>query len=116
MHTIKSILNCANYLFYCFYSFTFIDVVKKVLFNEFYLGNLTNFFQLLLTIIGVFFAYYKMLAYKRDAQIKSRMLEQDQEEREIALFFKRNEKQLKETEMMFKRFDKEFIQPFKKDE
>lgn len=113
MPHIRLFLNSVNYLFYCFYSFTFIDVVKKLIFDEFHITNVTSFFQLLLTIIGVFFAYYKMLAYKRDAKIKSKMLEQDQEEKEIALFYKRNEKQLKETELLFKRFKDELIDPFK---
>ena len=65
-----------------------------------------------MSIIGVLFAYYKIVAYKRDSKTKSKMLEQAMEEKEIELFYKRNEKQIKETQMMFAKFKKEFIDPF----
>lgn len=113
MLLIKHTLNAINYLFYCFYSFTVIDVTQKIIFNDFYLGNITNFFQLLLTVIGVFFAYFKLLAYKRDSIIKSKMLAQEAENKEIELFFKRNAKEIKETEIMFTKFGREFIDPYK---
>ena len=90
-----------NYLFYCFYSFTFIDVVFKILFDNFNLGNATNFAQFILTIIGVFFAYYKLMAYIKDSKIKSAILEQD-------LIAKRNAN-------FYNKWDHEFIDPFKKE-
>lgn len=77
MQTIKSIFNAINYIFYVFYSFTIIDVIKKVTFGEFYLSNATNLVQFGLTVIGLFFGYYKLLAYKRDSKIKSEILEQE---------------------------------------
>lgn len=101
MQTIKIFFNAINYGFYCFYSFTLIDVVRKIVFNEFYLSNATNFAQFLLTVIGVFFAYHKLRAYIRDAKIKSAMLEQD-------LIAKRNSN-------FYTKWDKEFIEPFKDD-
>ena len=113
MITIKSFVSFVNYLFCFFYGFTVIDVAQKVIYNDFYLGNITNFFQLLLTIIGVFFAYYKLMTYRRDSATKSRMLEQEAENKEIELFFKRNAKEIKETELMFTKFGNEFLDPFK---
>jgi predicted membrane protein len=113
MLIIKHTLNAINYLFYCFFGFTLIDVTQKVIYNDFYLGNITNFFQLILTIIGVFFAYYKLMTYRRDSATKSRMLEQEAENKEIELFFKRNAKEIKETELMFTKFGSEFLEPFK---
>jgi|GEM_PF-6287912 len=113
MLTIKSLVSFVNYLFCFFYGFTVIDVAQKVIYNDFYLGNITNFFQLLLTIIGVFFAYYKLRTYRRDSDTKSRMLEQEAENKEIELFFKRNAKEIKETELMFTKFGNEFLDPFK---
>jgi predicted membrane protein len=113
MLIIKYTLNSINYLFYCFFGFTLIDVTQKLIYNDFYLGNITNFFQLLLTIIGVFFAYYKLMTYRRDSATKSRMLEQEAENKEIELFFKRNAKEIKETELMFTKFGSEFLEPFK---
>ena len=113
MLIIKYTLNSINYLFYCFFGFTLIDVTQKVIYNDFYLGNITNFFQLLLTIIGVFFAYYKLLTYRRDSATKSRMLEQEAENKEIELFFKRHAKEIKEIELMFTKFGSEFLEPFK---
>lgn len=101
MLTIKSLISCVNYLFCFFYGFTVFDIIKKISADDFYLGNITNFFQLLLTIIGVLFAYYKLLTYRRDSATKSRMLEQDAENKEIELFFKRNAKEIKENEMLF---------------
>ena len=113
MLLIKYTLNAINYCFYFFYGFTIIDVAQKVLYNDFYLGNLTNFFQLILTIIGVFFAYFKLQAYRRDSITKSKMLAQEAENKEIELFFKRNAKDVKETEMLFTKFNKDFLEPFK---
>lgn len=66
-----------NYAFYCLYSFTFIDVVRKILFDHFNFNNATNFAQFVLTVIGVFFAYFKLKTYIRDSKTKSAMLEQD---------------------------------------
>jgi len=77
MQTLKWLFNSLNYGFYCLYSFTLIDVVKKVIFNQFNLSNATNFVQLILTIIGVIFAYFRLISYIRDSRIKSRMLEED---------------------------------------
>jgi predicted membrane protein len=85
-------------LFFVFYSFTIIDVAKKITFGEFYLSNATNFVQFLLTLIGVFFAYYKLRTYIRDSKVKSKMLEQD--------LIK------KERENFNYSWGKEFIKPF----
>jgi len=98
MQTIKLFFNAFNYCFFVFYSFTIIDVVKKVTFGEFYLSNATNFVQFLLTLIGVFFAYYKLRTYRRDSKIKSKMLEQDLIR--------------KERENFNYSWGKEFIKPF----
>lgn len=100
MQTAKYLFNALNYGFYCFYSFTFIDVIRKIIFDQFNITNATSFFQLLLTIIGVFFAYYKLIAYKRDSIIKSEILEQELKEKK----FKNSHGD----------FYKEFIEPFEK--
>jgi len=102
MQTIKFLFNALNYSFYCLYSFTVIDVVKKITFGEFYLSNATNFTQFILTLIGVFFAYYKLKTYIRDSRTKSRILEQELKERQDNHFFKR--------------WHMEFIEPKKDDE
>lgn len=77
MQTAKLLFNAINYCFYIFYSFTFIDVSKKLLFSELYLDNATNITQLILTIIGVFFAYYRLRTYIRDSRIKTMLLEEE---------------------------------------
>jgi len=102
MQTAKLLFNAINYCFYILYSFTFIDVLKKSLFHEFYLDNATNIAQLILTIIGVFFAYYRLRTYIRDSKTRSKILEQE-------LIAKQNEN-------FAGKWNKEFIQPFKKNE
>jgi len=89
MQTVKFLFNALNYGFYCLYSFTFIDVVKKVSFGEFSLSNATNFVQFLLTLIGVFFAYYKLKTYIRDSKTRSKILEQDLIDRQQMSFYKK---------------------------
>lgn len=101
MQTIRFLFNAINYCFFVLYSFTIIDVVKKVTFGEFYLSNATNFVQFILTLIGVFFAYYKLKTYIRDSRIKSQILEQELRE--------------KQDNHFYKKWNKEFIEP-KKDE
>ena len=98
MQTVKWLFNSLNYGFYCFYSFTFIDVVRKVIFDQFNLNNATNFVQFILTVIGVVFAYFKLKTYIRDSKIKSEILEQDLIEKQRANFPYN--------------FHKEFIEPF----
>ena len=100
MQTIKWLFSSVNYVFYCFYSFTLIDVLRKIFFDEFHLTNATNFAQFLLTVIGVFFAYYKLRVYVRDAKVKSEILEQE-------LIHKKNSN-------FYTKWDKEFIEPFEK--
>lgn len=99
MQTIKWLFSSVNYGFYCFYSFTLIDVIRKVVFEEFHLTNATNLAQFVLTVIGVFFAYYRLRAYIRDSKIKSEILEQDLIAKERANFYNK--------------WDSEFIDPFK---
>jgi predicted membrane protein len=89
MHYFKDFFSALNYGFYCFYSFTFIDVVKKISYGDFYLSNATNFAQFILTVIGVFFAYFKLKSYIRDSKIKSEILEQDLQEKKNANFYKK---------------------------
>jgi len=99
MQTIKLFFNALNYLFFVFYSFTIIDVVKKVTFGEFYLSNATNFVQFLLTLIGLFFAYYKLRTYMRDSRTKSKILEQELREKQDNHFYKKwNNEFLKRNE------------------
>jgi len=99
MQTIKLFFNALNYLFFVFYSFTIIDVVKKVTFGEFYLSNATNFVQFLLTLIGLFFAYYKLRTYMRDSRTKSKILEQELREKQDIHFYKKwNNEFLKRNE------------------
>lgn len=102
MQTAKFLFSAFNYGFYIFYGFTFIDVLKKLVFHEFYLDNAMNVSQLILTIIGVFFAYYKMKAYKRDSITRSQILEQELRSKELDNFYRKH--------------NKEFIEPFKKEE
>lgn len=99
MHHVKWLFNSINYGFYCFYSFTLIDVVKKLVFGDFALSNATNFAQFLLTVIGVFFAYYKLKTYIRDSITRSKILEEE-------LFQKQNDN-------FTKKWDSQFITPFK---
>lgn len=101
MHHVKWFFNAINYGFYCLYSFTIIDVVKKVTFDEFYLSNATNFVQFVLTLIGVVFAYFRLRSYIRDAKVKSEILEQDLIAKRQANFYNK--------------WDEEFIDPFKED-
>lgn len=101
MNTLKIIFNALNYCFFVFYSFTIIDVVKKITFGEFYLSNATNFAQFILTLIGVFFAYFKLRTYIRDSRIKSQILEQELRE--------------KQDNHFYRKWSKEFLEP-KKDE
>ena len=89
MQTIRFLFNAINYCFFVFYSFTIIDVVKKVTFGEFYLSNATNFTQFILTLIGVFFAYYKLRTYIRDSRTKSKILEQELREKQDNHFYRK---------------------------
>jgi hypothetical protein len=77
MQMFRWIFSAVNYSFYCLYSFTIIDITRKIIFDHFNFNNATNFAQFVLTVIGVFFAYFKLRAYIRDSKIKSAMLEQD---------------------------------------
>jgi hypothetical protein len=54
-----------------------------------------------MTLIAVFFAYYKLRTYIRDSRIKSQILEQELRE--------------KQDNHFYKKWNKEFIEP-KKDE
>jgi hypothetical protein len=99
MQKIQWFFNSLNYGFGIFYSFTFIDVLRKLFFGEFLLTNATNFVQFLLTLLGLFFAYFKLQAYRRDSKIKSKILEEE-------LTAKRNMN-------FYTKFDKEFLDPFK---
>jgi len=89
MHEIRWLLNTLNYGLYCFYSFTIIDVAKKITLGEFYLSNATNFVQFLLTLVGLAFAYYKLRTYIRDSRIKSKILEQELMERQDRHLYKK---------------------------
>lgn len=89
MHAIKYLFNVFNYGFYCLYSFTLIDVVKKITFGEFYLSNATNFVQFLLTLVGLAFAFFKLKTYIRDSRTRSKMLEQELIEKQNNHFYKR---------------------------
>lgn len=89
MQTVKFLFNSINYFFFVFYSFTIIDVVKKVSFGEFYISEATNFTQFILTLIGVFFAYFKLRTYIRDSRTKSQILEQELQEKRDSHFYKK---------------------------
>lgn len=92
MELAKFIFNVRDYFIGIIYSFTFIDVTKKILFNEFYLSNLTNLVQLLATVVALFFGYFKLLAYIRDSRIKTKILEQELVEKQNANFRKKFER------------------------
>ncbi len=81
---------------YSLYSFTLLDVIKKITFGEFYLSNATNFVQFLLTLVGLFFAYYKLKTYIRDSRTRSKILEQELIEKENANFYKKWSKEFLE--------------------
>lgn len=102
MQTAKLLFSAVNYGFYILYGFTFIDVLKKVVFHEFYLNNAMNVSQFILTVIGVFFAWYKLKAYKRDSKTRSRILEE--------------ELRTKELDNYYRKWNKEFVSPFKESE
>ena len=97
MQFFKDFFNALNYGFYCFYSFTLIDVVKKISYGDFYLSNATNFAQFVLTVIGVFFAYYKLRTYIRDSKTRSKILEQDLMEKQNENFYKKWHHEFLET-------------------
>ena len=97
----KGLFSALNYGFYCLYSFTIIDITRKIIFDHFNFNNATNFAQFVLTVIGVFFAYFKLCAYIRDSKVKSAILEQD-------LIAKRHAN-------FYTKWDKEFISPFKEE-
>lgn len=115
MEQLKYLFNAINYGFYCFYSFTLIDVITKLSFGNFELTNLTNLFQLILTIIGVFFAYAKYKTYCKDSAIKTKMLAHEEKEKEIALWYLTNKLDIDKNLAMFKKFKKEFIEPFEEE-
>lgn len=102
MQTAKFLFNAFNYGFYIFFGFTGIDILKKLIFTEFYLDNATNVAQFVLTIIGIFFAYYKLRTYIRDSRTRSKILEE--------------ELRTKELDNFYRKYHKEFIEPFKKDD
>lgn len=102
MEFVKFLFNVRDYFIGIIYSFTFIDVIKKAIFSELYLNNFTNVVQLLATIVALVFGYYKLLAYIRDSRIKTKILEQELREKELGNFYRN--------------YNKEFIEPFKKDE
>lgn len=99
MQTAKWLFNSLNYGFYCLYSFTLIDVIRKLIFDQFNINNATNFVQFVLTVIGVIFAWFKLKAYIRDSKTKSAILEQDLIAKRQANFYTK--------------WDEEFISPFK---
>jgi multisubunit Na+/H+ antiporter MnhE subunit len=102
MEYVKLLFQVRDYLIGIIYSFTFIDVTKKILFSEFYLDNATNFAQFLATLVALFFGYFKLIAYIRDSKIKTKILEQELREKELDNFYRKH--------------NKEFIEPFKKTE
>ena len=101
MEYARFLFSAFNYAIYIIYGFTFIDVTKKVLFSEMYLDNATNVVQLLATIVALFFGYFKLIAYIRDSKVKTKILEQELKEKELANFYRKH--------------NKEFIEPFKKE-
>lgn len=101
MEFVRFLFNVRDYFIGVIYSFTFIDVIKKALFNELNLNNFTNVVQLLATIVALVFGYYKLLAYIRDSRIKTKILEQELREKELANFYRKH--------------NKEFIKPFEDD-
>jgi predicted membrane protein len=102
MHHLKWLFNYINYGGYCLYSFTLIDVVKKVIFDQFYLSNANNFVQFIASCIVAIFGFYKLKTYIRDSETKSKILEQELIE--------------KQNENFYKKFTGEFIAPFKNKE
>lgn len=102
MQTAKYLFSAFNYGFYVFFGFTGIDVLKKLIFSEFYLDNATNLSQFILTVIGIFFAYYKLQTYKRDSRTRSKILEEELRTKELNNFYRK--------------YNKEFIEPFKNNE
>lgn len=102
MELVKFLFNVRDYFVGIIYSFTFIDVTKKILFSEMYLNNATNVVQLLVTIVALFFGYFKLVAYVRDSKLKTKILEQELREKELNNFYRKH--------------DSEFIKPFKTDE
>lgn len=101
MEFVRFLFNVRDYFIGVIYSFTFIDVIKKALFNELNLNSFTNVVQLLATIVALVFGYYKLLAYIRDSRIKTKILEQELREKELANFYRKH--------------NKEFIKPFEDD-
>lgn len=101
MEFVRFLFNVRDYFIGVIYSFTFIDVIKKAIFNELNLNNFTNVVQLLATIVALIFGYYKLLAYIRDSRIKTKILEQELREKELANFYRKH--------------NKEFIKPFEND-
>jgi hypothetical protein len=82
MCEVKWLFNALNYGYYCLYSFTIIDVFKKILINDFNLGNATNFVQFLASCIVLVFGYFKLITYIRDSKTRSKILEQELIEKE----------------------------------
>jgi len=97
MQTFKWLFSAINYGFYCLYSFTIIDITRKVIFDHFNFNNATNFVQFILTCIGAVFGWFKLKAYIRDSKTKSAILEQDLIAKRNANFPVRIDKELIES-------------------
>jgi predicted membrane protein len=91
----NNFLSVVNYCLYGLYGFTFLDVINKISNGDFYLSNATNFVQFLLTLIGVFYAYYRLKTYIRDSRTRSKILEQELIQKENENFYKKWNKDFK---------------------
>lgn len=87
MEFVKFLFSVRDYFIGVVYSFTFIDVLKKLIFSELYLDNATNIIQLLATIVALVFGYYKLIAYIRDSKTRSEILKQDLLEKQRKNFY-----------------------------
>lgn len=77
MHLLRYAFNCFNYVGYCFWGFSTINLLEQLLNKSFNFKNLNSFFSLLATIIALIFAIVKLINYIKDSKIKSKILEEE---------------------------------------
>ncbi len=77
MHLLKYAFNSFNYVGYCLWGFSTINLLEQLLDKSFNFKNLNSFFSLLATIIALIFAIVKLINYIKDSKIKSKILEEE---------------------------------------
>jgi hypothetical protein len=89
INEIKSVLSLLNCLGYFLWGVSILSFLDDVLNATFDFKNINSFLSMITAILALVFAFFKLIAYIRDSNIKSKILEQELFEKENNNFRKK---------------------------